>query len=121
MNPEIKAVCDSIRAKLTAASKGEPETWCFVAMFMKMIDTTEKEATRAWVETRTRLPEDGQRVWAWQRVLSDVYPAKYWTARNNKPDGFVEHDSDGRFWITDSVTHWMPRESAPIAPGKDKS
>lgn len=38
---------DRLRAKLKERSKGEVETWGFVAMFMEMIDEVEEESARS--------------------------------------------------------------------------
>jgi hypothetical protein len=37
---------DILRRKLKEASKGEPETWGFVAMFMQMIEEAEQEMAK---------------------------------------------------------------------------
>lgn len=53
-------ICEAIRGKLRKASKGEPETWGFVAMFMDMVDEAEAESIRA--EASAQVNAEGRKV-----------------------------------------------------------
>lgn len=47
-NSDSKAIdtLNALRDRLRSDSKGQPETWGFVALFMQMIDDTEKETLK---------------------------------------------------------------------------
>jgi hypothetical protein len=60
------AFAERLRAKLKDASKGEPNTWGFVAMFMEMIDEAEKECAsseKKSIEDTVELPKEPPEAW----------------------------------------------------------
>jgi len=98
---------DKIRAKLREASKGEPETWGFVAMFMEMIDEAEKETKEQkpeWIKVSDRLPNDDQIVLVWG---CSTHPDLLIFRNGNFIDQYTDDE------IMTGITHWQPLPEPP--------
>lgn len=113
------AWAEALEKELKEASKGEPNTWGFVAMFMEMIGKVEKAnagaaqqsagADDGWIPVSDRLPELGVSVLCLQRKL-------FGDPDDNQIVDFRNAKYDGRWYRCDGynkVTHWRPLPAAP--------
>jgi len=107
---------NKLRAKLKEVSKGEPETWGFVAMFMDMIAEAEKDNKEPtgqpeWIKVSDRLPEDGQMVLTWNGYQRTIDRFREGISENFVMSKMVAQMSGED--IPTEPTHWQPLPEPP--------
>jgi hypothetical protein len=117
-----------LERKLKEASKGEPETWGFVSMFLDMIEKTAEEcaslrqadAPVGWVSVDERLPEGGDAVrcdaWCTGEEGGFAGPCVMSFDDSEEGDDRWSPCEDLGCWEPGTVTHWRPRPTATPRP-----
>lgn len=73
----------------------------------------EPKGVNSWISVEDRLPEDGQQVLTFFEITG-VEIAKYQNLKGTKDEIFGHNCFyNGKGYLTDDVTHWMPLPKPP--------
>lgn len=113
-----KELHDNFRSSIDSNNIADNPFWAKVTALLDEIDRqaaeiAELKAGHQWIPVSERLPEEGQSVILYDRVLSGCEVATY-----HKGIWYLFEQNQNLYDTKDIYTHWMPLPLAPESEGE---